>query len=261
VQAPEECDDGNKKSGDGCSSTCNRACETCELAATFSDMMFAVQGCYKDASIMMAGPAAGVPKNELCTAFVDCARRTSCFVATDPASGVPLNLVNCYCKNTDLFECAISPDSPASVKEKFKPGDCKVEMEELMGTDLGTRIVTEVNESPAASLLYSDWAVCSKECKVAEGDCRRLLEFIVQAPEPPKAPPNGTLALSVSAYDNFEQPISIKWSVEGGGSFSDPNATSTMFTCPATAGSRQISVEASVGSCVKTEKVTVECQP
>jgi len=270
VQAPEECDDGNKKSGDGCSSTCTKSCETCELGSTDANMMFAVEECYRNVSIMAVGAGAGVPKNELCTAFMDCARRTRCFEATDAASDTPLNLVNCYCKNTDLYECAaMGPDAPEAVKKKFIPGDCQLEMEELLGTNLGARIVTEKDQSAAASLFFADWDLCSKDCKVADGDCRRLIDFTIQLPPSltPDAPPrpgaNGKLDLSVSVLDLNERPVATKWSVTGGGTLTPTSGIATSYTCPqpAPATAPQVVVEASVGTCVSRKTVVVDCAP
>ncbi|MEI9953435.1 MAG: hypothetical protein WDO74_31765 [Pseudomonadota bacterium] len=91
LEAGEECDDGNTKDWDGCTSTCKSRCEQCEkqycvtpspsredyFLNCFTDLG-SVSNPISGKSLAEQGPARGQPKQKLCAKLVECLRRTNC---------------------------------------------------------------------------------------------------------------------------------------------------------------------------------------
>jgi cysteine-rich repeat protein len=105
IDEGETCDDGNKLSGDGCSSKCQCACEACESSTgcyTRPPQVAPDGSSYYDAGYGMPGlttegPAPNVPRKELFRDLLDCVRETSC-LALEPLQG-RVFLVKCACQN------------------------------------------------------------------------------------------------------------------------------------------------------------------
>jgi cysteine-rich repeat protein len=140
LEAPEECDDGNTRSGDGCAWDCRTACEICEqnVCPTIFDEFAepatasAYDDCYKAVGKIGTGPATGYPRAEVCQELIDCMREEGCS-QIKAASLLPQS---CWCDKdwTDLkgkdgvgpvTACTTDPDpnSPADPK-RFTPGKC-----------------------------------------------------------------------------------------------------------------------------------------
>ncbi len=98
VEAGEQCDDGNKVSGDGCSATCTvesvcgtptTNCFACECR----DCAWSMNACFNGPGVATHGPAAGTPKAKLCGDLVQCVQATGCIGA------------QCLCGTTSFCNC------------------------------------------------------------------------------------------------------------------------------------------------------------
>ncbi len=132
IDEGETCDDGNKFSGDGCSSQCQCACEACEQSeACFKDgedlneytgtSWF--QSGYEMEGVATDGPAANIPRAELFRDALDCVRRTNCLKVVGNGGGAIIT--ECVCLNP--VEPSDNPvDLPAACfdEAKFIPGPC-----------------------------------------------------------------------------------------------------------------------------------------
>jgi cysteine-rich repeat protein len=131
LEPGEECDDGNTKDGDGCSSICTNKCELCEAAANCSTKYDLTQPCKTPeecrdrnneaaafdlcygtgTAVASGGPAAGTLKSKLCEAAIACIRKTNCAADFDPSP------VSCYCgENADLVACESAPKGPCAAE-------------------------------------------------------------------------------------------------------------------------------------------------
>jgi cysteine-rich repeat protein len=169
----EECDDGNTKSGDGCTADCKSGCEVCEKTycknvraqeagkfnwiAEFSprspnDIPTA---CYDMDGSAQHGPAQGVPRADLCQAMVDCVRREKCaqIVADDYFSPTANKYISsryyvfmrCFCDRdvtdktyvTDCSNPAPNPPSadPTQDPPHFIAGKCAREIQDASEVD------------------------------------------------------------------------------------------------------------------------------
>jgi cysteine-rich repeat protein len=174
----EECDDGNTKDGDGCSSICTNKCELCEAAAKCatdpnSDSLNAFDLCYGTGAFATtpasAGPAAGTARNKLCQSLVACLRKSNC-AAQDP----DLPFTPCYCGSADQADCqgAAGPKGAAATGPS---GPCVNEFanaaESRTYSDIASRLGT-VRESDtgaavgaAMSIITAcDAVACPRQC-------------------------------------------------------------------------------------------------
>lgn len=86
IEAGEQCDDGNRISGDGCSANCTtekicdapaNRCAQCEC----HECGCLVNTCYNGPGVASSGPAAGTPKSKLCADLVQCVQQSKCIGA------------------------------------------------------------------------------------------------------------------------------------------------------------------------------------
>jgi hypothetical protein len=98
VETGEECDDGNKVSGDGCNATCKvesvcgtpaNDCYACECR----DCAWFMNACINGPGVATRGPAAGKSKAKLCGDLVQCVQASGCVGA------------QCLCGTTDFCKC------------------------------------------------------------------------------------------------------------------------------------------------------------
>jgi cysteine-rich repeat protein len=156
-EGTEACDDGNKVDGDGCSSICTdtHACEAC-LMTNCSDNGFPL--CTSAKGNAKDGPAAGVPREELCRDVYACVLRTHC--------GSSGNLAECYCGTMTGASC-LAP--------RAANGPCKDDIEAGLETTEPTKI-PQVFTSPdlgagdAMTLLQCQNDFCQSECSASGGD-------------------------------------------------------------------------------------------
>lgn len=115
LEAGEECDDGNTKDGDGCSSICTNKCEQCEAAdcSSSADLKPVFEQCYGDDALAtmpaQGGPAAGTPRNKLCQALIACVRRTNCQAGSP---GDPIT--PCLCGTANATACTANATGPCA---------------------------------------------------------------------------------------------------------------------------------------------------
>jgi cysteine-rich repeat protein len=155
-EGAETCDDGNKVDGDGCSSICrdSRACEACLVTNCTGDgfpLCTLAKGNAKD------GPAAGVPREELCREVYACVLREGC-----GASG---NLAECYCGTSTGAAC-LAP--------RAANGPCKDDIEAGLETTDPTKIPQiftsrDLGAGDAMTLLQCQNDFCQNECS-SNGD-------------------------------------------------------------------------------------------
>ncbi len=198
IEPGEQCDDGNTKSGDGCTADCLKDCEVCEK--TFctavrgalagdngwvqedkkspNNLYSGPKGCFElEGTASPAGPAGAVPRSELCAAMVDCIRREKCeqllpIDTPDPKSArdyspaVALPFMRCYCDLdvTDGFSTKCG--NPA----QFKAGKCKREIQEASeGQEVNNvlmGLITGGKPLGVGNLLLQacDKSLCTEEC-------------------------------------------------------------------------------------------------
>lgn len=115
VEAGEECDDGNKKNGDGCSETCTSKCEKCEKDLCQADLGASFDNCFGNGALgvqpVVDGPGAGQTQAKVCQDLVSCARRTGCATQwlTSP-------ILSCFCGNKSAPECQEKAEGPCAAE-------------------------------------------------------------------------------------------------------------------------------------------------
>lgn len=159
VETGEECDDGNKKNGDGCSETCTNKCETCEKNLCMAELGPSFDDCFGNGALGVQpvpdGPGAGLTQAAVCQNLVSCARRTGC--SKDFLSGP---ILSCLCG---------SDQTPAQCQEKAT-GPCAAEVAaaaySLNFSDIAARIgKTTYPVGRAHSILADcDGSACRREC-------------------------------------------------------------------------------------------------
>lgn len=175
VEAGEECDDGNLKDGDGCSSTCTNKCELCEQTncaapGSLADVGPSFQQCYGDDSLARTpaegGPAAGTPRNKLCQQMVACVRKTNC--ATNPTDPI----TPCLCGSASVLDCAADPKGPCAA-------EISAAAESRTFNDIQQRAADTTFAVGTAYTVLSacDATVCPRECiqHQAASACERCL--------------------------------------------------------------------------------------
>jgi cysteine-rich repeat protein len=186
VEAPEECDDGNTISGDGCSWDCRTACEICEqnvcpqfdFNVSVDSTPSAYNDCFKVAGKIKTGPATGYPRAQVCQELVDCIREEEC----SQTKGPRLIAQKCWCDTdwnntkgvggvTPVLACKTDPDpkNPTDPK-KFIPGKCASlfqDASEFPGLNdvLAGLVAIERPEGAALRLVAAcDTRECTEEC-------------------------------------------------------------------------------------------------
>lgn len=167
-EGDEECDDGNVKNGDGCSSLCTEACELCEaehcseLLDTGNELVTRMEACFDGfgpADVSAGGPAPNLPKSELCQRTVSCIRRSNCAVASPPDAVL---LAECYCGSTPQDDCFSGAQPPS--------GPCVEEFEWAAESTTPAVILAQRIGSPiyalgrASLLAQCNAEFCTDEC-------------------------------------------------------------------------------------------------
>lgn len=195
LDSGEECDDGNRTAGDGCSASCTlercgdalktgseqcddgnttfgagdtctpdcrtpTACDTCSGTACAS----ALDGCFGLTGVAEAGPGAGLARSTLCDELLTCVRNTDCDLAARTVFGTTgPALENCYCgTNGDhCFDGTLKPN-----------GSCRAETEAALETTNPNEVAGRFDGSNANypafaavhDLIACDTASCKTEC-------------------------------------------------------------------------------------------------
>jgi len=154
----EECDDGNKLSGDGCSSICTdtRACDACvaENCAPAIDPP-AWPLCEGVKGNAQHGEGAGRPRTDLCQEVYTCALRSNCM------DWVTTAVTPCYCGTTPTQDCLSSAGKAA--------GLCKTEIVNGVESEDPTYIATQMTATSNAAgaalkVLQCGRDLCEMEC-------------------------------------------------------------------------------------------------
>ena len=193
TETGEECDDGNTKSGDGCTADCKSACEVCEK--TYCKAVRAqeagehnwtqdgskqpydlVATCFEMPGVADSGPAQGVPRKDLCLAVVDCIRQEKCEQLVADDLGAAGNVytkaseyafLRCFC---DLDVTGPSYITECSNPATFVAGKCQRAFQEASERDDVTQAFNGINTlgkplGVANSLLQAcDKKLCTEEC-------------------------------------------------------------------------------------------------
>ena len=214
VDAGEECDDGNTKNGDGCSSQCKEKCEACE--ATYCDF-----GDFGDIEAMcftlgandtaLEGPALGAPRSKLCMELVECVRVSGCMhdaLTTNPYTGSPFE--DCFCGPG--IDCVGTTQPPE--------GPCVAEFQRAAETETSSAVGARLPDFAGANypelglavgrasvvLQYCDLNACSRECYMGKDSdvCSRcaLGPDASQSYEPGQAATCGTSAVVCDHVDS-----------------------------------------------------------
>jgi cysteine-rich repeat protein len=205
IEAPEECDDGNVVSGDGCSADCQASCEKCERevcplyddpAETPQAPDSAYDSCYKATEKIKQGPATGYSRGEVCSQLVDCIHEEKC---AEQRGGI-LRTSRCWCdKNwwgavAPFSSCVIDAD-PANPTDptKFIPGKCASLFQDAAEYPTKQDVVRNITSVDyalgRANRLINDCdtRICTEEC-VPEyfkaGAIATITVDIVAAPNP-----------------------------------------------------------------------------
>jgi len=171
IEAPEDCEDGNTISGDGCSANCQSACEICEknVCPTLDydnvdpNTDSAYDDCYKAKGQITTGAAMGVARAEVCRDLVDCIRREGCA----QTYGFQLKTERCWC-DIDVNEVKFT--NLCSDPSTYVPGKCARQYQEAsesasLGTVMSSLTATGLAEGRGNRLLETcDTRVCTEEC-------------------------------------------------------------------------------------------------
>jgi len=169
LEAGEECDDGNTKDWDGCSSKCKSKCEACEkkyCAAPPASIDFLFRDCFTDMggvsnpasgiNLAQQGPAAGQPKQKLCTNLVECLRRTNC--SQDGSGSISSG---CFCGTASNADCKDPQKGPN--------GPCAAEVGAAAeSTDLALVAQRENQTQYAVGMAYQIALMCDNDACPAE---------------------------------------------------------------------------------------------
>jgi cysteine-rich repeat protein len=175
VEPPEECDDGNTISGDGCSAQCKSHCETCEdKVCSLGDYDYnaasgsAYDDCYNAKGNITAGPASGAPRADVCRALVDCVRQQKCGQQLEV--GENIQFLRCWC-DVDFSRSAKVPPIPLCQNSAtFVAGKCASQFQDASEGDGPSAILNQLTRRTAAlgaavALLETcDQRVCVEEC-------------------------------------------------------------------------------------------------
>jgi cysteine-rich repeat protein len=153
----EECDDGNVKNGDGCSSSCvdTSACDTCmatnciETEGPLADLCFNMPG------TSTVGTGAGRAKGELCYEMAECIHHEACWDAVE-------GINPCYCGSVQGASCL----TPAT------NGPCKSEIQAALETTASDQIGNVGDTTHPSGLAYAlimcTYNLCHSECYASQ---------------------------------------------------------------------------------------------
>lgn len=194
IEEGEQCDDGNSKSGDGCTADCKSDCEVCEKtfckavqageagefnALETTNFFDPFAACFENEALAKTGPAKGVPLADLCQGAVDCVRREQCAELKDVNASIAAAVLNgflsCYCSfDVTVNAYKTTCEQPANLDPKADPnyiGKCFREFQEASEYDLGQGSVFlgSTNQKKAFGaanvlLLTCDRSACTEEC-------------------------------------------------------------------------------------------------
>jgi cysteine-rich repeat protein len=186
TDAGEECDDGNTKNGDGCSSTCTSKCEACEIAhCDYGDFGDVKELCFTETAgdTVVAGPATGAPRSKLCTELVECIRGSGCMQASNKRLISTSPFAECYCGPGG---CEASAPATGPCKEEYRrASESTISDEAALDIDVYNKFYDFAGASGAAlglalgraSLVVQacDFYACGQECyrQEASDACQR----------------------------------------------------------------------------------------
>jgi cysteine-rich repeat protein len=211
IEPPEQCDDGNAISGDGCSADCQSSCEKCEknVCPLYPDLSqnpdTAFDGCYKLSGKIVKGPATGYERAEVCRELVDCIRDEGCA----QTRGDRFDFRRCWCdqdwtsNKQPTTACTTDPDpSNPTDPTKFIPGKCASLFQDASEGDklvdvVKALVATNLAEGRANRLLSEcDTRICTEECVAATfgaGPIATISSDIVAKPNDAGESPLGDL--------------------------------------------------------------------
>jgi len=216
IDGDEECDDGNRISGDGCSAQCKSKCEECEsVKAAYWNPGPPTTGdedwydlCYRDETSAEGGPAAGVSRADLCHDAVECIRQTGCARITKLLPGKPPGALALYTTAVVFTPCFCENELPPDASPIGVPDECYSEAKAIKGpcydelleasegdttADLTARLTRQIYPLGRAYNLLNetDWFWCKEECLPVTcgetGGCLMCDE--ITAPNPQCTPP------------------------------------------------------------------------
>jgi cysteine-rich repeat protein len=180
IEAGEECDDGNERSGDGCSSTCVSKCEVCQRDTCPVDSTF--KGIAAEAYVKAFdmpgeaedGAAVNMPRATLVRDLLDCVYESKCLLVT-AAPGAPqyawnVSLRDCACANPPM---TTSPDEyPMACTDDATrlDGPCLQQMMDAAEVESFLPMTTKIKNANLAIgrvynlLSYCDAKVCAEKC-------------------------------------------------------------------------------------------------
>lgn len=196
IEAGEQCDDGNTKSGDGCTADCKSDCEVCEK--TFCKQVHSAEAgefnsvnnivyepydpyvnCFQAEGMAKTGPAQGIPLADLCLGVVDCVRQEQCAQLEDinllgAATATSQGFLHCYCSfDVTSPKYKNTCEQPSALDPKVDPnyiGKCKREFQEASEGDGASTIFAGFQgKKKALALAYQllltcDRSLCTEEC-------------------------------------------------------------------------------------------------
>jgi cysteine-rich repeat protein len=174
VEPPEECDDKNKISGDGCSAACKSSCETCESKVCSLDTIDfnmdsgpSFAGCYgPNQATITTGPAVGVLRTQVCSDLIDCVRHEKCGQRFGDSEDV--RFLRCWC-DVDWSNIGTAVQKCTN-DATFVPGKCASRFQDASEGDALADIPKSqqsTNKALGAALRLlqtCDERVCVEEC-------------------------------------------------------------------------------------------------
>jgi cysteine-rich repeat protein len=212
IEEGEQCDDGNTKSGDGCTADCKSDCEVCEK--TFCKNVHSAEAgehnpvygelfepfdpftaCFAAEGLAVAGPAKGISLAVLCQDLVDCVRREQCaqFEDIDGSAATGYGFVHCYCSyDVSLLNYKTTCEATTALDPKVDPnyvGKCLREFQEASETEDALGLFKGVQNRRKALgvanllLLTCDRSLCTEEClpQISTGVVGQITADIVVA--------------------------------------------------------------------------------
>ena len=186
IEPPEECEDGNTVSGDGCSSDCRSSCEKCErevcplLDVDTEQGYSAFVGVYQATGTIATGPATGAARAEVARALADCIHTQNC----SQTKSFLFKTYRCWCDHdfntttgTNAFGLCQLPADPTDTDpfhpkdpNHFIPGKCAQEYQDASEADTLAAVAASVASVSKAEgavnrlLENCDARNCTEEC-------------------------------------------------------------------------------------------------
>jgi cysteine-rich repeat protein len=149
----EECDDGNVKNGDGCSSSCvdTSACDDCMNANCVETEGPLTELCFNMPGVSTVGTAVGRGKGELCWEMTDCIHREVCIDELD-------EIKPCYCGSAQGPACLTAAAN----------GPCHAEIQAALETTATDQIANAGDVTHPSGLAYAlvlcTYQLCFDQC-------------------------------------------------------------------------------------------------